>query len=313
MNILVAYSSLQLGFDPIVKEFAFELSKRGDNVVLFAVEGNIPKEVFEVDFDIVILMEALSWYLKNRLRIIGRPWVGLVAFSFSTLAPYVSMPIADSGVHAIFSNCQVFVTQSNQQIPALFAWKPILKAWSEPDTNYRIKLGTVLPNILDRDFSALVLASKIFKEAGHPEDFRVFVRADESMRLPADLEQHAVEYHEDGEIRAFKALDYFLLSPRITDYRAGLTPPEVFKAIECGCTPLLVYHPALDCLKESVQPMCHSLMHFKSSLSALAQTDIPIDRLVTASIPPNMRVTVSEYVEKIMLGYQRWRVNAAAS
>ena len=111
MKILFVYSVLQTGFDPVIPALIQEL-QIGNTVTYQSAENDVATscvcDICQEEYDAVILVDALRWYLKNRLKLVGRPWVCLVSFSFETLTPYIRIPSADSGVNAIFSNCPVF-------------------------------------------------------------------------------------------------------------------------------------------------------------------------------------------------------------
>jgi len=305
MDWVVAYSSEQLGLDELAEALATRLNAR-------FLDVDAPGAAWPgADAEAVLLLNGMKWFMHNRLSIPGRPWICAASFCFEDLRHLIELNsnMADTGIHVLFSNCAEFVRHVSAAMSAKFCWKPFAGTMVERETvgaDDVLLVGTVLPNIQDRDFSQVLYTYRAFKAAGAEERFKVLVRTDEKMRLPEEL-RPAAQAYSDISI-AFHVLDYFVPAPRINDYRVGIVPSEVIWAAQCGCVPLLIYHPLMETLEHNGFTLEKSLRSYDVTINMLAaHASMPVRRV---AMPEAMKFTADQFADEVRVAYARWRANA---
>jgi len=311
MRTALVYSESQLGFDPAVQEFLEALfSNYHFKSVSEVIKADDGKGIIEA-CDVIILIDSLEWYLANKLKIKGRPWVCMLSFCFEPNITLMTNPINETGIAVVISSCAHFVNQVSHVLPAMFAWRPVPSNASPSKFEPEI-IGCVLPNTFDRDFCLLDMAAKIKDSLCSETKFEIFAREDDKYKLPASLEIYRHTYPPGEEAKAYQSIKFYIPAPRITDYRVGIVPPEIIRACTYGCQPLLIYHPALAPLQACVNPMFTSIKDYKARLNEVF-TWKPGEKLniVSTSIPKEMKPTAESLVNTVALAHQRWKANAS--
>ncbi len=292
MKLLIAYSDEQWGYDDALSAFIKALNQVpafiGPHTTLaLAVDREtLPSDV---SFDAVICVNALSWYIENRIKLKGRPWVGIVSFAMQDLHEFVRniSSAHDMGIGAMFTNCQTFVKQCSAVWPVAFMRRPSLTLIPELRcTKTRpTKFGTVLPNVLDRDFSQLALTIRYLQELKEGWQLSTFVREDDMHKLPDAVRPNRVALRDIDD--AYSSIEYFIPAPRITDLRVGLPAYEVIEAIAHGCAPLLFTNPRVNELDRYVSPHFTSLSSYKDAIKSILGGAVMVDTSsVTHLLPP---------------------------
>lgn len=316
MNLLVLYSSAELGHDPMLKVLNDELvavlqkGKSDDKpvAVFHDVVNDVKPELLGggCNFDAVIVISALDWYISRRLMIKGRYWMCMVAFGLADIVPLIRLNLSapDTGIKTLFTNCAEFVKQASAAIPVRFTWKPALPP-SSPCQD--LTFGSVLPNVLDRDFSQFKWTADFLEAAGHGDKLKLYVSKDEKMRLPAGLEKYIVKVEPLDVFGRYSRIKYFVPVPRILDYRGGVLSPEVIQAAHNGCQPMLIFHPLLAKMESSFT-LFRSLTAYGEGLTAALNGD----DAVTVSLTQEMCPAPKTLAEQIGVAYTRWKANAPA-
>lgn len=261
-------------------------------------------------FDAVLLVNGMKWFMHNRLSVPGRPWICAASFCFEDLRHLIELntSMADTGVNVLFSNCAEFVRHVSAAMSAKFCWMPLAGRGTVSTAGGPMKVGTVLPNVLDRDLSQALHTCRIFRDLGEERRFVVYTRRDEKMRLPEEL-QAAKKWYSDIAA-AFNDLRYFVPAPRISDYRVGIVPSEVVWAAQCGCAPLLIHHPLMEVLEHSGFTMERSMRSYEVTVNMIANNaDLPMTKV---EMPEHMRFTADQFADEVQTAYARWRANARA-
>jgi hypothetical protein len=259
--------------------------------------------------DAVLLLDSLGWFTRNRLSIPGRPWICAASFCFEDLKHLIELnsSMSDTGVQVLFSNCAEFVRHVSAAMSAKFCWKPLPPAGHLKRVESPSITGTVLSSVLDRDFSQLSYTFKLFEAANRLDRFCIYMPIDESMRLPDHLMASVHRYRVIQD--AFAGLDYFVPAPRITDTRVGIIQPELVWAAACGCTPLLIHHPLTESLEANGFLMERSLRSYDVTVNMIVEHgDVPNRRV---EMPDSMRFTVDQFVDNVVVAYERCNANAA--
>lgn len=316
MRILIAFSGDLLGYDPVITAIMDEFRTVDSFHQLDVVDVCRPVEqlmpVLTKDHDMVILMNATAWYLKNRLALSGRFKTFLFSFcmeDFLALLQTQTSP-QDLMLHGIFTNGEVFMKNVSAAIPARFQWKPCATVDLSNRLESELVLGTVLPNVLDRDFSQLVLTI----EALTPETankFKIFLAADEKMRLPGALEPFAVRVPRETLFTCYTLFTHFIPAPRITDYRVGILPAEYMQAIISGCRPMLFHHPLTIGLESIVRPIFRSLVSYEKAVLDVLEGVDPIKVEHANYGDGNFLTTPARVVEDLLTIYDRLNANAS--
>ncbi len=303
-HVQILWSERQSGNDPVIAELVRADWAGARVTVRSTEEADFPKHLAESD--LLLLYGAIEPYLANRFNIPGRPWVCAASFWFQDLYGIYrnQVPLQDTGLKAILTNCGYYVETAGQHVPARFCWAPMPR--TSPLTPKRVRAGTVLPNLEDRDFSLVLWAHKFFAESG---EFIVFRNKHFIQKLPAALEDCVVNYDpsdpDRNEMYCYQSLQQYIPAPRLTDYRYKVVPREILRAIRCGATPMLIRHPVVSELDRIVQPTFVSLTAMEK---ALRNRDVP----VRAELPSEMTPSVQDFVDAVRVAYQRWHANASA-
>jgi hypothetical protein len=165
--------------------------------------------------------------------------------------------------------------------------------------------GTVLPNVVDRDFSQLKWTADFLAPEGHDAKLKIFISSAEKMRLPPSLDKYAVRVPDVFE--HYQSIRYFIPAPRIIDYRGGILPPEVIQAAHNGCQPMMIFHPLLSKMESSLT-LFRSLTAYGEGL----KTALNGDDAVTVSLAQDMCPAPRVLAEQVWTAYTRWKANAPA-
>lgn len=290
MSVLVIHSSSQNGYDPVIPALCAFF---GDSASFDVDRDDL--SLLEKPYDMVVIIDCADWYMGNRMKLVGRPWICLVAFQFATLMTFMVNNVPDSGIDFFLSNCSTFVTQVATTIPAKFSYKPVVRR--KLFGSDRKLIGTILSNVEDRDFAMLARAYARIKNAGAEKRFAIFLPNTNKMALPPALkdanvqtyDSHNLYWHHASTLRAA------ILTPRITDYRSGILPPELIAWQEMGIEPTGIYHQALSALEKELM-LPRSLTDFDSHIDALL-SDEP---LVCSPFPAEFKPSVAEFGKLIL-------------
>lgn len=256
--------------------------------------------------DIVLVLESMDAFISHRLRIGGRPWVLAVSFTFDDVYTLYSntLAITEIGIDAFMSNCSTFLKNMTAMIPSCFHWRPVPIL---PDGIRGDLVGTVLDNLLDRDFSLVDHAFKVL-ESRHLDNKAVVYcdkRVDRN-RLPERLAKYAV----DKTAESWHTLKYYLSAPRITDLRGGVIPSEILKALAYGCHPFCFAHSAISLLSSFFSPQFTSLDAFEAAVLDAA-IDCKFETRLVSQVDGG-RPTVEEFCATVQQMYRRAQVNASS-
>lgn len=312
MNILLLYSAERTG-DSLADELAAKLPNAAREsshpVEITTCNTDVPEELDKLEPDthrpdLVVVLESLDAYISHRLRIGGRPWVVIVSFTFDDVYTLFNstIPSTETGIDAYISNSQVFLRNMSTLTPSRFFWRPV------PELELGKKgtrIGTVIDNVFDRDFSLVDYALTVLEAHGKKDMAAVYVhpRVDVD-RLPGRLPKYARVY-EDPSV-PWTDLLYYLPAPRITDMRGGVVPPELPKALAYNCNPFSMAHSALD-THTLFMPQIGRLDELEWKLLDAVQGTYAVDRNPEAKCTPE----VKELCELIVLQYERGKANAS--
>lgn len=259
--------------------------------------------------DIVIVLESMDAFISHRLRIGGRPWVLAASFTFDDIYTLYSnrLALTELGIDAFVSNCAVFLKNMTAVIPSSFCWRPVPSVMTQSEPHCEL-IGTILDNLLDRDFSLVDHAFKVLEENDLSSKAVVYCHPRiERDRLPERLAKYAVNQHSSD----WHSLKYYLPAPRITDLRGGVVPSEILKALAYGCHPLCFAHNALPALGKIFTPQFTCLKSFKSSLLDAAFGKFETHHVVSDAT--SWRPTVADFVTTVKQMYRRASTANASS
>ncbi|MBV6342719.1 hypothetical protein [Candidatus Magnetobacterium casense] len=313
MRALVAYSLKQTGRDPVLLTLAEELRKiangraglpiesgeAGWEVEIYCVESD---DIPPVDYDMIVLVDAIEWYFSHRFTLPGRPWVCLLSLHLESVIPILRgvSSAFDAGINAIFTNSPAFVSHMSAAIPTSFIWQPVDRRFlSLPGGSRPVKFGTVIPNVIDRDFSQVLMTHAFLKSKGYT-GVDVYLPESETMRLP-DEAGNQVKVSDANLFDAFSQVEYYIPAPRITDLRGGIIPTELMQAFASGCIPLVFFHPLLNPLKDMVSPLFTSLESYKASVGHIARGG----SVGTVSVQNDMLPSPRQVADRIWVAYKR--------
>jgi hypothetical protein len=259
---------------------------------------NFPEvSALDVSPDILLVLNALEYYMANRLSIPGRPWICAASFCYADLYTLYrgNVRLADTGINSILTNCAPYVEQASSVVPAKLCYSPVLPI---AFTNKASTIGTFLPNVQDRDFSFLCWIYEKLKQRGMEDRFVIFKQrypgdaADRMHQLPGNL--NSIETFD------VQLPDIYIPVPRITDYRAGVLPTELIQAWHSGCRPLVPFHPNIAPLKLRLYGSLTEIEHELDKLEAGRDLD-PVGTPDKQFCP-----SVSDFVEEVMQARERW-------
>lgn len=283
-----------------------------ERCVYYNVNNPFPTSLTEEVFGAVILWCSIRWWKENRIKIKGRPWVCAISWCFDDLMDVTTpgMGQIDAGVHCIITNCMEYVRQSSAAFETHFSLKPLEVA--KPVGLFdKATFGTVLPNVKDRDFSQLIYTrSYLLAKLGEDyvnDHFLIRSLKTDDMRVPSVLYPYVSE-NECG----FSGIRYFIPAPRITDYRGGVFPPEIYEALARGCTPLLIKHPVLDRQTMGITTAYSNLYDYNSALDRAITGNLVIQKADReAHVEPYSSFrSIANHVKS---AYRKWVANAPSN
>lgn len=295
MKLWILYSPLNMGGDRLALQIklAFEKIEEISQVEL------IPDTALHARFetsglpDSLLVLNALESYMGWRFSIPGRPWVCVASFCYADLYTLYrgSVRLDETGINMVLTNCSYYVERASVAVPAKLCYSPVYPFRLLQDSDNK-SIGTVLPNVVDRDFSLVSWVYEKVKQRGMEDRFVIFQEYNgDSSRLPGDL-------HKVTKVNNYP--DIYVPAPRITDYRSGVLPFELIQAWYTGCRTLVAFHPILEPLNLK---MYGSLAEIEQELDKFeAGEDLePIgepDKLFCPS--------VEDFVEEVMQARERW-------
>ncbi len=250
-----------------------------DPCVVHEVEAPLVPTITDQEFDVIVLWCAVKWWKENKTRIKGRPWICAASWCFddTTHLTTPGMGQVDAGVHFVITNCLEYVQQSGAAFSTYYALKPLYL--SHPSTVALSLFGTVLPNIKDRDFSQLIYTRSYLlamRDEKYVNENLAIRRTDAAMRVPEILEPY-VKTGPLHRLSGFSGIKYFIPAPRITDYRGGVFPPEIYEAVAYEATPLVIKHPVLERQTLSI-PLYRNLTEYNAALDLAIEDKLTITR-----------------------------------
>jgi hypothetical protein len=310
VSILIMYSAERVG-DSLVEYICNSFTEMG-GASCECVNSDLPEVLNTLDPernkpDIVLVLESMDAFISHRLRIGGRPWVLAASFTFDDVYTLYSntMAITEIGIDAFVSNCAVFLKNMTAMIPSNFCWRPVTKVPSGP---HGVLIGTVLDNLLDRDFSLVDHAFKVLEANDLNSKAVVYChRRIDRDRLPERLAKYAVDKFAAD---SWHSLKYYLPAPRITDLRGGVVPPEILKALAYGCHPLCFGHNALPALGRIFTPQFTCLKSFESGLLDAASGNF--ETHLVAGDSTSWRPSVESFCRMVKQMYRRAQANASS-
>ena len=271
-------------------------------------DHKVSGSIWENTWDIIVVYNAMEPYLANRFNIKGRPWICSASFHFEDTHTFYqgSIPIAEMGLDALFTNCQPFVERAAPHIPTKFMWPPL--GHPEGYNGYRLgyKIGSYVPNISDRDFSQIELCYQLLKSRGLEGNFSVFSPiADE---LKAAFPDAGFTESIIPDKNTYGNIPFFVPAPRISDILYGVIDDVLLSAIMNGSKPLLIRHGKFPQLTEWIKPMFESVLELELKLISICEgnTDI-LDIEARRLFEPGD--TDRDFVNAVITAYKRKAAN----
>ncbi len=301
--ILIAFSAKQLGLDPVILAMTRAIGKTRRDVVTQNIDLDqvaFDQSVYSDQFEAIIIFDAIEWYLENRIKLQGRPWVCSISTCFDSLMPFMTVNVPDVGIDCFFTNCKTFFDQVSQVAISHLYNKPVAALEAAA---FDPLIGAVLPNIADRDFCLIVRAFKHFEKLGRDNQFRVSLPDCEKMPLPLGLPESAViRAASFGDTaRHLRSFSHLILCPRITDYRAGVVPEELRQAIHHKIPVLCLQHPILQPIGSMVTPMASTLAEFDALLTQVTDGKAPVKVTLDKPVSPS----VEEFTFLVLEAFER--------
>jgi len=246
--------------------------------------------------DVILLIDALGYYLEHRFDMPSRAWVCAACFSFADLYSMYQggFRVDEVGVDTILTNCASFVEKAPAGIHTRFQYRPAYIDTDEvPGPGTKPVVGTLLPNIADRDFSLL---DWIARNKPAELDFKVYTHRYSKERLPGSLSDYGFTYNSE----TLADITHFVSAPRITDYRGGVVPPELLQAWSAGAKPIAMFHQVLQ---PSKVPVFTSLSALRERLSRISRgEDHGQDPRPERELCPPM----SDFIGEVLAARERW-------
>jgi hypothetical protein len=306
MNILLVYSTRNMGYDPVIPAICDCL--RGHSVTV----GDMDDRGFKIErdpeeYELVLTMDASSWYFNNRLAIRGSFMACLSSFCMGDLYRILQQEdLPGLGIGAIFSNCYAFQQQIKPGIPVFYTWKPVTPVMPDANAPKSFPFGTIIPNIADRDFSLVALVAKWVKVNGKGIPFPIFVPESERARLPSSLEEFRVPVGPSQLFECWTYLKNYIPATRITDYRGGIIPVELVQAALSGVPPVIIAHPIVMPLSGTIEPLYSAM----SQLRHMLPTGLEGRPMAEIRLKPDLLPTPERFVEQVIMAYRTWRNDA---
>ena len=309
MNILLVYSTRNMGYDPVVTAIRDQL-KDHEVVIGDMDDRGFKIERDPVEYDLVITLDASLWYFRNRLAIRGSFMSCLASFCMADLYHILQQDsLSDLGVGAVLTNSYAFSQQIKPGIPVIYTWKPVVPILPDANAPKSFPFGTIIPNIADRDFSLVAVVAKWVKANGKGIPFPIFVPESERARLPASLEEFRVPVGPSQLFTCWTYLKNFVPATRITDYRGGVIPVELLQAALSGVPPIVISHPIVAPLGGTIDPLYPSMTLLRHMLPiGLEGKPMAVIRL-----KPELLPSAEQFVRQIVMVFTAWRQNATPS
>lgn len=304
MRILLLVSTKQDGFDPLIGQLAVALAAPGNVVTTLDVDNDrdSKQDIFAQKFDTVVMLNDMEWYLGNRVHLKGRFKTCMVSFQFEPLMPMLTMPLSELGIDYFITNCRTFDNQLNVLHQSTFMHKPYINPGNSSD--YRgDKIGAVLSNVADRDFSLLARVYSKLQHKNLSSRFLLAVPEAEQLKLPAPFRGIAevVRFGSETAMSQYmRELIAFTLCPRITDYRAGIIPTDFIEAVASGCRPLAISHQVFDPIRPLLTTMPDSLKSFDAELDRVIDAEFTVSLNYRRDLKEFTAVKVSDLANKVL-------------
>lgn len=189
----------------------------------------------------IILIDCITEYLANRLKVIGRPWVCAISSVFADLyALYrTGLTFGEMNIHYIISNCRVFVDkfpEFSRFSYRIFTPKELGSLEEDNSDHFDLRVfGCRVPNVEDRDWCLVYMVKGVV-----PSDMHVFVD-ERHHRLPNTLDDIVVT----GIGLSSPLWKAYIPAPRIIDYRAGVIPYEILDQLGRRVPVITIDHQVL--------------------------------------------------------------------
>jgi hypothetical protein len=307
-NVLLVYSTKNMGYDPVIPALRDRLG--GHNVVI----GDMDDRGFKIErdpteYDLVITMDASLWYFRNRLAIRGRFMTCLASFCMGDLYHVLQQEdLAGLGVNVVFTNSYAFSQQIKPGIPVIYTWKPVVPVPSDPKADKSFPFGTIIPNIADRDFSLVSVVAKWVKANGKGISFPIFIPESERARLPVSLEEFRVPVGSSQLFTCWTYLKNFVPATRITDYRGGVIPVELLQAAISGVPPVVISHPIVAPLGGTIEPLYSSMTQLRSALPK----GLEGRPMAEIRLKPEFLPSAEQFINQVIMTFLDWRENASS-
>ena len=279
----IMYDSLQPGTAVVARLADFFHQEKVPNAPLIPVMLDVRRDDKPApECQLLIIWNVLEHYLKNRFNYTGRPYTIACSWGYADLfnLQASSLTQKEAGIDHLVTNCQIYVQNGSPAAPATFSFKPV--GMVKPDWNERFSkafkesgpflAGTVVLDVEDRDFSQLEYTAT---HIGNPDKFFVFVARGLLDQLPAGrYKTKMVPIEHCEEEMAYSVLNYYIPVPRLTDYRYKIMPPELLQAMVFKAFPMLIYHPALEPILNSLSPIFISLKSYEDACRRMAMSNL---------------------------------------
>lgn len=251
--------------------------------------------------DIVVVWNALEFYLRNRFALKGRPFVVASSWHLDDLYSLIGSSLShhDAGIDLLLTNCKMYVEQSSAIAPTVFMFRP--QVLIEEGCENVACLGAYIPSTEDRDLSQIVLTRKLV-----PDPARFVIIAPPQLHDILEPYKLQVHYLLPNQ-HLYCDFKWFVPAPKLTDYRYRITPPEIMQAIASGCTPWLIVHPSLHDIAPYITPMIGSLRAYEQACADPSKFNVQV------SLPKELQPTLRDFFDTIRRSQQRGKPNAVAT
>ena len=294
----IMYDSLQPGTAVVALLADFFHQEKSPNAPILPIMLDVRRDDKPApECQLLIVWNVLEHYLKNRFNYTGRPYTIACSWGYADLfnLQASSLTQKEAGIDHLVTNCQIYAQNNSPAAPAAFSFKPV--GLTKPDWNERfikafkecgpILTGTVILDIEDRDFSQLEYTAT---HIGNPDKFFVFVPSDLMNQLPAgNYKKKMVPIEHCEEEMAYSVLNYYIPVPRLTDYRYKIMPPELLQAVSFKSFPMLIYHPALEPILNSLFPIFISLKSYEDACRRIAMSNIDMQAEILKPLDCNFK------------------------
>lgn len=303
MKILLIVPNVK---DQVIKPICSEFEAAGHEAIVLSERA---VGLDEQEFDIIVPFESTTeYYIDNRRKFAGRPWVITAIYRGNDLIRCINRfghNPSEWGVHAVMVSSSHYVSAMPALANAVFCWRPEVKddPIGEPFEKRGFLLGSVVDNVYDQDFCLAARVGKRFEDK-----YVLFVRSQEDVEaLPKAVRGHAVIHTETP---GYERFSFYIPTPSVTDYRCGMLPYETIQSVIHGCWPLLISHPVLKPL-DAIIGCYPSLSGFDSMLDSAEQLREAGGRLMNREDCDQFTSTPKEFVRRVLIAYSRSNHNDA--